>query len=365
MAFKKVSSGSGVTVSATQQSKTVINKTRVNFREVIFELIEAHHKSRKTMLIWGNSGYGKSATVKSFCKEMGFKLEQIFCITLDPLTQSMPVDRGGPSMVFIPNEQLERLCNATEPTVVLYDETNKFSNPSVENMLNSIFLDREYNGHKFSESVVIIGCMNFKSRSTTAQELDFSIINRATNILFRPSPDDIRKNMQTSVGGLLASILPVKCNGQKEFDEEVLSRFNQVELADEDKEGATARQMDEVGMLIEDNPTLSDKAIEMICNGRLGDVFGGIASQHIIKNKSVPKALTQNNLHEVVSLFHRGDINVVIALLKGCQDFDLCYKVAVSVKDKTISQALVGQFGRDKEVNGKPLYFDLMDQGIL
>ena len=356
MAIKKVSTNAGGK-STTLKTPTIINRTK-SFSEVVQELLAAHHKARKTVLLYGNSGYGKSATIESYCKNNSIKLEKIFCITLDPLTSSMPVEKGD-MMRFIPNEQLHRLCTTTEPTVVLYDETNKFSNPSVENMLNSIFLDREYNGHKFSDSVLVVGCMNFVSKSGSAQELDFSIINRATNILFAPSVADIKTNMQTKMGKLLTDVLPLKCSGVVEFKTEVLDR-----LHGEDDE-TSPRQIDDIACILQANPDLSDQAIELLCIGRLGSKKGKMAAHHIIKNRDLVDVLNTSTTDKVVDLFNKGERQSVIHLLEECVDFDAGLYVVEKTKSPQLAATLVKNFGNNYMVGNTPLLMFLVDKGLL
>jgi len=286
----------------TQLSKVV------SFSEAIKELLTAHHKTQKTLLFWGNSGYGKSSTVISYAKENSYRLIKIQCIALDPLTVSFPVEKGG-VMKFIPCEWMETVCNTTEPTVLLFDEANKFSNPSVENMLNSLFLDREYNGHKISDSVLIVGTLNFKALSNTAQELDFSIINRATNILFAPDKVSIISNLQSDTAKRIAQHLPISCSGEEEFQEEVLDRLHV-----NDNE-TSARQIDDLAHIF-DKSMLSDKALELLCTGRLGDRKGSIAFNSL-KIKSC-LTLTKGTFDKILELYNKGELQLVKTALISC-----------------------------------------------
>jgi hypothetical protein len=268
-------------------------------------------------------------------------------------------------MDFIPNEQLHRLMNATKPTIVLYDELNKFSNPSVENMLNSIFLDRCYNGHKFSDQVLIVGCLNFRSKSTSAKDLDFSIINRATSVLFQPDHKDIVEGMRTAKGKILASKLGASCGGKDEFQEEVMDRFDE---QFPEKGGnafeVAARPMDELFEMI-DNKTLSDRALMMLCNGRFGGKLGAKIFKIIEKMTTEVSELTAATLPKVVAL-HAKDKNLAQALMDGCQDFDVCFELVKQTKSVPLAGLLMKKFDKKRIMpSGQALLMELDDLGIL
>ena len=321
--LKKVSVEKDLDVEVVE----VVPEAISSFSIAINELLEAHHKTQKTILLWGNSGYGKSSSVISYAKNKGFKLIKIQCIALDPLTVSFPIEKEG-VMKFVPCEWMNEVCNATEPTVLLFDEANKFSNPSVENMLNSLFLDREYNGHKISDSVLIVGTLNFKALSNTAQELDFSIINRATNVLFAPNKTSIISNLQSKTAQALAMFLPISCSGEEEFQEEVLDRLH---VSDDE---TSPRQIDDLSFIC-DNSSLGHKALELLCVGRLGDKKGAIAFNYF-KNRNAYEPLTKNNFNQLINKWKNGERELVKGSLKLCKDESLIQTFASAVGDRTL-----------------------------
>jgi hypothetical protein len=339
--------------------KTERGFMRDTFTNVIEELLLAHHSARQTILLYGNSGYGKSSTIKSFTAKKGWGLETIYCITLDPLTTSMPV-AAADHMRFIPNEVIHRLCNATKPTIALFDETNKFTNPSVENMLNSIFLDRSYNGHKFSDQVLIVGCMNFVQNSGTAQELDYSIINRATNILYAPDIGDIKQNMQTPLGSLLAENLPMRSSGVAEFGEEVLDRL------EGDPEETSPRQLDAIGEILQYSPDLSDAAIKFLCIGRLGKKKGKLAADVILKNRGLVNVLDATTQDKVVKLYKTGERAHVNSLVSSCSDIEVALYVAEQTASPQLTALVLNKFGNKTMLpNGEMLLGYCLDKKLI
>lgn len=284
MVFKKVNLSSSVTTLEVEEAKTL-----TSFTSSLYELFLAHAKCKTPVILWGKSGFGKSSTVRSFAKKFNFNLEVWQAIALDPLTMALPVERGD-MMKFIPNESIERLINATEPTVLLIDEINKFSNPSVENMLNSLILEREYNGFKISDKVLIVGTANFVADSQTAQLLDFSIINRATNILFTPSKEDIVENMQSEIAKKFVGLFNHVDNSMESYRIEISDRLH---ISDSE---ISPRQLDVIGKLVEENPLLKNEAIKLICEGRIGLQKGLKLYEYI---KSTRKKMTIKELKDI------------------------------------------------------------------
>lgn len=326
MAFKKV--------SLTQQPttlETLSTDTTTSFKDTLYSLFKAHHLTKAPIILWGKSGFGKSSTVRSFAKDNGYNLEVWQAIALDPLTMALPVERRD-RMDFIPNESFHRLITATEPTILLIDEVNKFSNPSVENMLNSLILEREYNGFKLSDSVLIVGTANFVADSQTAQLLDFSIINRCTNIMFSPDKLDIVENMQSVMAKGFVNLFNHVDTSEESFRIEISDRLH---ISDNE---ISPRQLDAIGHIIEKAPWLSEDAVKLLCIGRIGNVKGIKLFEYIRANRKVM------TVKELESLYKQ-DQQAVLDYVEFCNDLKLIESLQKALNSTKIDIILKNRRG--------------------
>lgn len=321
----------------------VASSTAIQTTDPILELLDLHYRKQKTMILWGSSGFGKSSTVKAFAKSIGAEFLPVFAITLDPLTTSVPVvDQTTKQIDSYPCGWLKEACDPNgKPTVLLLDEINKFSNPSVQNMLNEIILDRRYGSHKIRDNVFIVACANFVAESEQASPLDCSILKRVTNVLFAPDSASIINNMQSALGKTLAGILKPQSKGKELFKEEVLSQLS----------SDVPRQIDEVGFLCE-GETLSTQAVEMLCIGRVGEK-GKDLVQPILRSSTYVNVLDSTTIDKVVKMHDAGARVEVQGLIEQGKDSNAACEVVFKTKSPLLAHVVLKKYGAELEFNGK------------
>jgi len=123
-----------------------------------------------SILIEGKAGIGKSSSVKSWAERNGFEIIDIRLINYDI----------GDIVLKIPKENklnnayaewLIRLATTKEPVILLLDEVDK-APPYIQRMAYQIILDREVEGLKLSDNVLIVAIQN------TSQDGEFNDLRR-------------------------------------------------------------------------------------------------------------------------------------------------------------------------------------------
>lgn len=318
--------------------------------QILMEILRIHKEAKKSLVLWGSSGFGKSATIKEFAKAEGMKLIDIKAISLDPLTTAMPEVQNG-VVNFVPNTWFHEVCTSDEPIVLFLDEINKFSNPSVQNMLNDLILDRQYVGHKIKPNVFIVGAANFVSESEEASPLDESILFRLTNILFAPKHQEVCVNMQTRLGKKLATKLKVVGKGVDVFQEEILDKLHK----------DIPRQIDHIAELC-DGVTDRD-IIEKIVLGRIGK-DGLKIIDDILRESTFVSELTRQTMPKVVAMHNSGAKADVLGLVEDCNDSELACELTLTLKSKTIMSAVLKKWGNDVEYKGNKFLVECANAGL-
>lgn len=322
-------------------------------KELLIKVLERHLHTNKSCVIWGNTGLGKSATVKEFAKKNGLKLIDRKAISLDPLTTAMPEIVNGEGR-YIPFDWFKEVTTSDEPMCLFIDEINKFSNPSVQNMLNDILLDRQYVGIKIKDNVFIVGAANFVAESEDATQLDKSILARLTNLLLAPSEQDIVDNMQTSIGKSLAAHLKVKSSGKELFEEEILSQLHK----------DIPRQLDHIGELCEG---VTDRSVvEMIMKGRIGKDATKSAVDHVVRKALYVSDLTTQTYDKVKEMYNSGAKVEVQGLVENCSDSELICKLALDLKSQVLFGAVCAKLGNGHVMkDGTVFVVEAMNRGLV
>lgn len=349
----------GGTTPATPAVATVQGIVTVASQDPIADVLELHYRKKKSLILWGSSGYGKSSTVRTFADTIQAEVVPVYAITLDPITTAMPVpDTEKGTITSYPGPWLKRVAVTgdasidSKPVVLLLDEINKYANSSVMNMLNELILDRQYAGHKLRDNVFVVGCANFVAESEAASQLDVSILKRVTNVLFAPSAQQIVDNMRSKLGATLAGKLKPESKGKELFETEILSNLDK----------NTPRQIDEIAELVA-GEALSKDVIEMICIGRIGKDGSKIVND-ILKLSTYVDKLDASTKDKVVAMAKSGATTEAQGLIEKCDDSEIACYVALTAKSATLVAAVRKKFGKVL-YKGESFAEQCIDAGII
>jgi len=323
-------SNRGANPSTTNSPK----KNTLSHSEILKELLKLHYEKRMSLLLWGKSGFGKSAVIKEFAKDMGMKLVDKKAISLDPLIVALPSEQKD-RMTFKLADWFHELCNSDEPICFFLDEVNKFNNPSVQNMLNDIILDRQYTGHKIKDNVFIVAAANFVGDSEEATPLDDSIMKRFTHVPMIPTSQGIIEGMQTDIGRMLARDLKVTAGGKELYQEEILDRLSK----------DVPRQLDHIGILAEGCE--ERQIVEAVAKGRIGDAATPSVVDKILRHSLFVSELTDKNKDKVISMYNSGARVEVQDLLNKCDDGELVCQVVLETKSKVLMGVALKKLGNN------------------
>ena len=125
-----------------------------------------------SVLIEGRAGIGKSSVIKEFAKKNGFSIVDVRLINYDIGDFLLKVpETNKKKLSNMYNEWLITLATTRTPTILLLDEIDK-ANPQIQRLAYQLILDREVEGLKLSNEVMIIAIQN-----TTEDGQFFSIEN--------------------------------------------------------------------------------------------------------------------------------------------------------------------------------------------
>lgn len=146
-------------------------------------------KAGRRILIKSAPGCGKSDIVSEAAAETGMDLVLMHPSVSDPTDfKGMPAIVNGISAEFLPFGDLNKLVNATKPTLAFLDDIGQAA-PAVQAALMQLILARQVNGTRISDQVVFAGATNdtkdlaavsgmiepLKSRWETILTLDVSV----------------------------------------------------------------------------------------------------------------------------------------------------------------------------------------------
>jgi hypothetical protein len=112
------------------------------------------------ILIEGRAGIGKSSIIKQFAKKKGFEVIDIRLINYsigDFMTKVPIIEKDVLKNMY--NTWLKKLENTEKPVILLLDEIDK-AEPEIQRMAYQLILDREVEGLKLSDNVMIIAIQN-------------------------------------------------------------------------------------------------------------------------------------------------------------------------------------------------------------
>lgn len=267
----------------------------------------AHHRTKLPLILWGSSGYGKSSTVKGFCQRQNYRLVDKRTVFIDPLEIQLPVKNETEQVVDLwPARWLHELCKSNEPTVLFLDELNRPNSLQTLNMLTQLLLDRELNGIRLPENVLVIAAGNLDTEDTGVQELPDAVINRLTHLVFAPDEFEIMGNMQSKLAQEALKLNP-KIVGKPGLPELKLKNC--------------PRQIDAAVQLWE-TELLNEEELALVCRGRLGNESGNILASTLIQIKrkeefKLPRKVLPEVFEKISQCEQEGMIIEIVSLFKS------------------------------------------------
>jgi len=158
--------------------------------EKVAAILPLFFEKNLPVLLVGRPGTAKTSLVKQAVDKLGWELILSHPVVSDPTDyKGLPFpSKDGKSADFIPFGDLQKLINATEPTVFFLDDLGQAA-PAVQAAAMQLLLGREINGHKISDHVRFAAATNgkkdkanvsgilepVKSRFVTIIEVDVSV----------------------------------------------------------------------------------------------------------------------------------------------------------------------------------------------
>ena len=277
------------------------------------KLFLAHAQAKKSMVLHGQSGEGKTSEVNSFGKKYGYDVTTLLLCYVDPMDLSIPIenpDRPG-VLTHLTSELIIDLCDPKgKPTILFLDEMTRPAKKQTQNMLTELLNDRSFmTKNKIRDNVFIIAATNLTSEDAGVEELHDAVLRRMTHINFVPSA--ISTRIKYASTELEARILTD--NGSK--FERIAEEFKVPNLN-------CSRQFRDACIILsqkdsEGNYILtSSEDIEAVTVGRLGEAHGRILATLVTLDRQnqineFPEILTEEFFPKLKELQHRKPSEVV------------------------------------------------------
>ena len=151
----------------------------MNYKETL-EAVELSLLSRAVPLIIGESGIGKTSLIKEFSKKNDLYLVNIDANLLkEGEIGGLPMVVGGKTFYATHHKLMEIdtwLQNNPGKVMLFIDEINRCDH-SVQQELMNLILNREINGYKLSDRVLVAAAMNPTSKMDTYRETDYQVVD--------------------------------------------------------------------------------------------------------------------------------------------------------------------------------------------
>lgn len=236
----------------------------------------AHAQAKKSLVLHGQSGEGKTSEVHSFGQKYGYDVNTLLLCYIDPMDLSIPIENASRPGVLthLTAEFIIDLCTPEgKPTILFLDEFTRPAKKQTQFMLTELLNDRSFmKTNKLRDNVFIVGATNLTAEDTGVEELHDAVLRRVTHLNFVPSTvatrikyaaTDLEKRILTENGSKFERI-------PEEFKVPNLNCSRQfrdacIILSQKDSEGNFILS------------TLDD--VEAVAIGRLGEAHGRILAQ--------------------------------------------------------------------------------------
>jgi len=150
-------------------------------------VLSAAVKLREPIVVWGEPGLGKTATIEDMARRMGYHLEIVIASHHEPTDfNGLPVVRDGEGVDREPPDWARRLSNIGSGILFL-DEIST-APPATQAALLRVVLERTVGNMKLPNDVTIVMAANPPEQAAGGWDLTPPMANRLTHITF---PNDV------------------------------------------------------------------------------------------------------------------------------------------------------------------------------
>lgn len=181
--------------------------------DIVIQALKSTMRARQPVMIVGQPGVGKTATVRAIAKEMGYELITLLGSTMDSTDLvGLPSPKELRVIDFDGNEVVEMVTAylkpwwqarilATKKVIVFLDEYSTAS-PSVQASMLTFLQNREFgDGSSLPRETIVIGAMNpQESAGQAGNELSMPTVNRIVFLPWQLSHDSWYKGMLDAWG---------------------------------------------------------------------------------------------------------------------------------------------------------------------
>lgn len=151
----------------------------MNFTQTL-ESLDLTINSSSVPLVIGESGIGKTALIRKYCKENNLNLVNIDANLLkEGEIGGLPTVIGRETIYATHHKlnEIDRLLRETDKGCMLFiDEINRCDH-AVQQELMNLILNREINGYKLDDRVIVTSAMNPSSRMDIFKETDYQVVD--------------------------------------------------------------------------------------------------------------------------------------------------------------------------------------------
>ena len=153
---------------------------------LLAQVLEKGIPAKRTFLIVGPPGTGKTDIVKQVCKKIDYECEIFHPVISDPTDyKGMPwifQENGKPRAEFIPFGGLERILEANKPTLAFFDDFGH-APPLVQASIMQPVWERKIDKHKISDQVTFIVASNRREDKAAVSGILEPFKSRAASII--------------------------------------------------------------------------------------------------------------------------------------------------------------------------------------
>jgi len=272
-----------------------------------FNIVKAHMLAKKSMLLWGSSGFGKSKSMEAFAEELGLE-----CFVL-PMADKSAIDMFAMGIVDNKLEEfpawwVRKLIEEKDengkpyPDMMLFLDEITRAHSSMLPIIMEIANDRSIAGRKMRKNIFVVAASNFDAEDGGHQDLTLNQagMRRFTHVTHKTNLSTIAKH---SKGAKLAV---VNATGPR-----YLSYFKQGEFFDnyDWSQLACERQATDAFEIVEAGQDfLTPTEIRTILCGRVGLTMGEelaiayFTLQDQRSKQTIPEKITYDNFDQMFVL---------------------------------------------------------------